>query len=116
MTSDAVKLAKIRDKAERRSEYIGLLNHAVGNPLFLGLVALAANQAAFQAGLYNKLPERSIWGGPVWFTIGAADTPATDRWAKIDGLIVSATVALAFSGGIKSLTAGLGGLKSLVTP
>jgi len=94
------------------------------SPVFIGLLALAANESLYKNGFYDDRPDHptpphSILGGPVWITIGspAPDTSDAAQMKRnaIQAFIMAAAIAQAGSGligqGIKlsSLPALLGG-------
>lgn len=104
MTTEAVKVARLQAKASDKAAMIDLAKSVLTNPLGLGVVALAANYAAFRAGAYRGVPARSVLGGPVWFQIGKGLTPEQDQYARYEGFIMTATTAFALSGALKGGT------------
>jgi len=111
--NDSVRVAKINRRAAREALASQALLEILRNPLGLGIAALAANYGAYRAGLYKGTPERSLLGGPVWITIGTASDPAVEQFARYEAFIMTATAALAISGGVKGL-AGLGSLTGIL--
>jgi len=112
--TEAVQLAKIHAKQDTRRAILGVAASAAANPLTVGLAALAVNYAAYKAGVYKGAPTRSALGGPVWWTIGNPPSPEVEQYARIDLFIVTATLALAVSGGIKGLASPLKSVNDLI--
>lgn len=105
--ANEIVVRKNEDSSDKALEVLKTIVQS--SPLVAGLGAMAINSALFRSGAYEwtNSHERSMLGGPVWFTVGSTLTPAEEYWSKIETFIMLVT-ALQAAGGLGS--AGLGGL------
>lgn len=101
MKNAAVTIARLNAKSQDKAFLQAAALKLMDNPLLPAVLAMGLNYQAYQAGLYDNMPNRSALGGPVWFTIGKDQGPAIDTFARNEAFIMSVTMALALSPVVK---------------